>query len=196
MIQCGLYRTGTLWAHSTLPADCHPDIITMAKPLGNGYPIGAILLRDVIAATMTTGEPTGNEALSCTYQMVPGTHGTTFGGSPLACAVGHHVLSRLSCPEFVAGVRAASAHLLSRLEVLPTMFPDILQPNIRGRGLITGLGFKDESGAGRLVGMARERGVLLLTGGKDALRIVPSLCIGKEEVDMAVEVIESCLGEL
>jgi len=56
--QCGLYRTGTLWAHSALPVDCHPDIITMAKPLGNGYPIGAVLLRDTIASTMTAGKNT------------------------------------------------------------------------------------------------------------------------------------------
>ncbi|THH01869.1 hypothetical protein EW026_g923 [Hermanssonia centrifuga] len=55
-IQCGLYRTGTLWAHSALPADCHPDIITMAKPLANGYPIGAVMIRDIVAETMTAGE--------------------------------------------------------------------------------------------------------------------------------------------
>ena len=56
-IQCGLYRTGDLWAHSSLPVDCHPDIVTMAKPLGNGYPIGAVLMRDSVAATMTPGLP-------------------------------------------------------------------------------------------------------------------------------------------
>lgn len=54
-MQCGLYRTGTLWAHSSFPLDTHPDIITMAKPLANGYPIGAVLMRDSIAATMTAG---------------------------------------------------------------------------------------------------------------------------------------------
>ena len=55
VLQCGLYRTGTLWAHSTLPTDCHPDIVTMAKPLANGYPIGAVLMRDSVAEPMTTG---------------------------------------------------------------------------------------------------------------------------------------------
>jgi acetylornithine aminotransferase len=54
-VQCGLFRTGTLWAHSVFPADCHPDIVTMAKPLANGYPIGAVLLRDSVAGTMTAG---------------------------------------------------------------------------------------------------------------------------------------------
>ena len=53
--QCGLYRTGTLWAHSAWPVECHPDIVTMAKPLANGYPIGAVLMRDAVAETMTAG---------------------------------------------------------------------------------------------------------------------------------------------
>ncbi|KAK7470909.1 acetylornithine aminotransferase [Stygiomarasmius scandens] len=178
-IQCGLYRTGTLWAHSTLPTECHPDIITMAKPLANGYPIGAVLLRDTVAATMT-----------------PGTHGTTFGGSPLACAVGYHVLSRLSEEPFAAQIMETSAYLLGRLENLPKWFPNLLQPKVRGRSLIVGLGFKDTNNPGRLVNMARERGVFMLTAGKDAVRMVPSLNVGKAEVDLAVDVIESCLGEM
>lgn len=56
MFKCGLYRTGSLWAHSQYPTDCHPDVITMAKPLANGYPIGAVLMRDAVAKHMTAGE--------------------------------------------------------------------------------------------------------------------------------------------
>ncbi|KAJ3892482.1 pyridoxal phosphate-dependent transferase [Lentinula edodes] len=140
-IQCGLYRTGTLWAHSLLPVECHPDIVTMAKPLANGYPIGSVLLRDSVASTMTAG-----------------THGTTFGGSPIACAVGYHVLSRLSDRPFVAQIAETSAYLSGRLSQLPTWFPDILQPTIRGRGLILGLAFKDEKDPGRLIGAQFECG--------------------------------------
>ncbi|KAK0468112.1 acetylornithine and succinylornithine aminotransferase [Desarmillaria tabescens] len=178
-IQCGLYRTGSLWAHSTLPVDSHPDIVTMAKPLANGYPVGAVMIRDSVASTMTAG-----------------THGTTFGGSPLAGAVGHYVLSQLSEPSFVTQVKETSAYLTSRLEQLPRWFPEVLQPHIRGRGLILGLGFKNASDPSRVVQLARERGVFVLTAGKDAVRLVPSLNIGKGEVDLAVDVIESCLGEL
>lgn len=178
-IQCGLYRTGSLWAHSVWPVDCHPDIVTMAKPLGNGYPIGAVLLRDCIAEPMTAG-----------------THGTTFGGSPLACAVGDHVLSRLSERPFVANVMQTGAYLQARLAALPQWFPGILHGGVRGRGLILGLGFKDEAHPAKIVGLARERGVLLLTAGKDAVRFVPSLTIGESEVDLAVDVLESCLGIL
>ncbi|KAF8165007.1 acetylornithine aminotransferase [Crassisporium funariophilum] len=176
-IQCGLYRTGTLWAHSALPKECHPDIVTMAKPLANGYPIGAVLLRDRVAGTMTAG-----------------THGTTFGGSPLACAIGHHVLTRLSSPAFLASMASTSAYLGARLAQLPAWYPDLLQGDIRGRGLIRGLGFKDGSThPGKVVELARERGVFVLTAGKDAVRLVPSLNVGREEVDLAVDVLESCL---
>ncbi|KAJ7499170.1 acetylornithine aminotransferase [Mycena latifolia] len=178
-IQCGLYRSGALWAHSELPLGCHPDMVTMAKPLANGYPIGAVLLRDSIAGTMTAG-----------------THGTTFGGSPLACAVGHHVLSRLADAGTVAQIGATSVYLESRLGELPGRFPRVLEENIRGRGLIRGLGFLDAGHPGSVVEKARTRGVFVLTAGKNVVRIVPSLNVGREEVDTAVDVIAGCIAEL
>ncbi|KAG5340975.1 hypothetical protein C0989_012349 [Termitomyces sp. Mn162] len=178
-VQCGIFRTGTLWAHSAFPIDCHPDIVTMAKPLANGYPIGAVLLRDTVSETMTAG-----------------THGTTFGGSPLACAIGYHVLERLASRDSITKIAETSEYLAGRLEQLPKWFPDILQTNIRGRGLIRGLGFQRAGDPGRVVSMARERGVFVLTGGADAVRLVPSLNVGKEEVDLAVDVLESCIGAL
>lgn len=122
-----------------------------------------------------------------------GSHGTTFGGSPLACALGYHVLSRLSAGEFVANVQETSAYLQARLGQLPTWFPDVLKPGVRGRGLILGLGFKRAEDPAKLAQMARERGVLVLTAGKDAMRFVPSLNIGHAEVDIVVDVLESCL---
>lgn len=169
----------------------------MAKPLGNGYPIGAVMLRDKVGATMTAGEierdlRDGSEQLL--ISMLTGTHGTTFGGSPLACAVGYHVLSRLSEASFLENLKTTSEHLESRLSKLPGWFPALLQPEVRGRGLIRGLGFKDAEVAGQVVQLARERGVLLLTAGKDAVRLVPSLNIGLAEVDLAVDVLESCLS--
>lgn len=125
-----------------------------------------------------------------------GTHGTTFGGSPLACALGYHVLSRLSARPFVAKIQETSVYLHSRLALLPKWFPELLEGGVRGRGLIVGVGFKDAGHPAALVQMARERGVLVLTAGKDAVRLVPSLTIGKGEVDESVDVIESCLGML
>jgi len=178
-IQCGLYRTGTLWAHSRYPTECHPDIVTMAKPLANGYPIGAIMMREKFASHIAVGS-----------------HGTTFGGSPLATRLGHHVLSRLSQPTFISHLRQVSAHMHTRLSSLPPLFPSLLKPEVRGRGLLTGLGFKDTSDPGSLLKMMRERGVLILTAGKDAVRIVPSLVVEREEVDFGCDVLESCLVEL
>lgn len=89
-----------------------------------------------------------------------------------------------------------SEYLTGRLEQLPKWFPNILQNNVRGRGLILGLGFKNMDHPGQVMRMARERGVFVLTAGKDAVRFVPSLNVGREEVDLVVDVIESCLGML
>ena len=125
-----------------------------------------------------------------------GTHGTTFGGSPLACAIGHHVLTRLSSPMFRSQMEDVSEYLGERLSKLPKWYPDILREDTRGRGLIRGLGFKDTRTPGKIVELARHRGVLVLTAGADAVRLVPSLSVRKEEVDLAVDVLESCLDRI
>ena len=93
-------------------------------------------------------------------------------------------------------VQETSTYLVNRLQKLPGYFPNVLQPEIRGRGLILGLGFKDPAHPGKVVEMARERGVFVLTAGKDAVRLVPSLNIPREDVDFAVDVLESVLGQL
>lgn len=114
----------------------------------------------------------------------------------MACALGHHVLSRISDRGFVANIKETSAYLTARLSQLPKWFPEILEDKIRGRGLIMGLGFKNESDPGRVVSMARDRGLFLLTAGKDAVRLVPSLNVEKGDVDFCVDVLESCLTSL
>ena len=124
-----------------------------------------------------------------------GTHGTTFGGSPLACSIGFHVLDRLSQREFVSHLKRTSAYLVHRLERLSGWFPELVGP-IRGRGLIIGLVLLRDGHPQQLVELARERGVLLLTDGKDCVRMVPSLNVREEEVSHAVDVIESCLSLL
>lgn len=93
----------------------------------------------------------------------------------------------------MAKVRATGEYLDLRLQKLPEWFPHILEKRIRGRGLIRGLGFHEGKSPAKLVELARERGVFLLTGGADAVRIVPSLTVSRDQVDKAVDVIESCL---
>lgn len=177
-IQCGLFRSGDMWAHCAFP-DAPPDIVTMAKPLGNGFPIGAIMVRDDVADAIGQGS-----------------HGTTFGGQPLAARVGVHVLERLADPAFQSNVRDVSNHLDRLLERLPQLFPELVKDEKRGRGLIRGIAFKDEAMPAQLVKMARERGVLLLTAGKDCVRLIPALTVTKDEADHALAVIESCLSIL
>lgn len=182
-IQCGLFRTGTLWCHSDYPTSAHPDMVTMAKPLANGFPIGAVLMRDSVANLIAVGD-----------------HGTTFGGGPLTSRIAHHVLGRLSSKELGNSMQESSQALFARLNTLVTMFPDLLlndveagKPSPRGKGLIVGVSTKDPAHAGKVVQLARQRGLLLLTAGSDTIRILPSLTVTREQVDKAVDIIESCL---
>lgn len=165
-----------MWAHSQNPKDAQPDIVTMAKPLANGFPIGAIMVRDSVAEVISIGS-----------------HGTTFGGQPLATRLGVYVLEQLSKPAFISNLTSTATHLDDLIKRLPKLFPDLIHEEVRGRGLIRGIPFKNESAPGELVKFARERGVLLLTGGKDAVRLVPALIVTKEQCDHAMAVIESCL---
>lgn len=166
-----------MWAHSSFPAIAQPDIVTMAKPLANGFPIGAIMVADPVAEVISVGS-----------------HGTTFGGQPLATRLGVHVLSRLNQPEFLSKLNDTAAHLDTLLARIPQLFPDLIKPELRGRGFIRGMGFYDAAAPGELVKLARHRGVLLLTAGADAVRFVPALTASKEECSKALAVVESCLS--
>ncbi|GAA5833821.1 hypothetical protein JCM9279_001633 [Rhodotorula babjevae] len=175
-IQCGLGRTGSFWAHGSMPVDCHPDVVTMAKPLANGIPIGAILMKDKVADVIKIGD-----------------HGTTFGGQPLQTRVAHHVVSRISAPSFLTHVQTVGSYLHSRLSVLPTLFPRLVAGPPRGRGLILGLPFKRDEYVQRIVKLMRERGVLVLSCGKQTVRFVPSLTLTEQEAEKCVDVLESAL---
>ncbi|CED84851.1 acetylornithine aminotransferase [Phaffia rhodozyma] len=188
-IQCGLFRTGTMWAHSKYPLECQPDIVTMAKPLANGIPIGAIMVRDNVVKAVTVGS-----------------HGTTFGGNVLSTRLAHHVLTRLSAPSFLSNLHSTSQTLVDCLSRFPSLFPTLVSQTptpydpspsspssaaIRGRGLILGIPFVHPAMPGRFVELCRERGVLLLTAGTDCVRLLPSLNVTIEECKKAVEVMES-----
>lgn len=181
-IQCGLFRSGTLWCHSEMPIDVHPDLITMAKPLANGFPIGAVLMRKKVADAITVGD-----------------HGTTFGGGPLTSRIAHHVLGRLASKEITSNIASASIHLKERLIKIRHAFPDLIahdaehKPSPRGRGLLIGLSMKESSHAGMIVKLARERGLIVLSAGSDAVRIVPSLTVTSEQIDTACDILESCM---
>lgn len=176
-IQCGLSRTGDLWAHTA--CDVHPDILTTAKALGNGIPIGA---------TLVSGE-------SVAPHIKTGDHGTTFGGNPFACRVAHHVFGRLAQPQLQEDVRIKSTLFFSAFDVMREKYPGVLS-SVRGRGLIVGyqLSNSAKSKAAEVVTAARERGLLIITAGDGVIRIVPPLVISAEEINHGLAILDEAMG--
>lgn len=167
-IQCGLGRTGRLWAHEAFGVT--PDIMTLAKPLANGLPIGAILLTEEVASTVGYGE-----------------HGTTFGGGPLVCSVANVVFDRVAQPEFLAAVTANGEYLRQQLRKLGS--PHVLE--VRGAGLMVGVDL--DIPADQVMAAARAAGLLVINAGETTLRIAPPLIITKEQIDEGVAVLANCL---
>jgi acetylornithine aminotransferase len=118
---------------------------------------------------------------------------TSSSGGPLQTRVAHHVLTRLTSPEFMPEVKSLGASLASRLSALPSLFPRLIAAPPRGRGLILGLPFTRDEYAQRVLKLARERGLLLLGCGNATVRFVPSLVVTEEEIEQCVDVLESCL---
>ena len=174
-IQCGLSRTGSLWAHGEfVSSDVSPDILTTAKALGNGFPIGATLVTDEVA-----------------NKIVPGDHGTTFGGNPLACRLAHYIVNRLSNPELQSHVTRQGDRFIKHLEEMRERLPKGVALDVRGRGLILGMEFSSE--VAPVVNAARERGLLVINAGPNVLRFVPPLIITDEEVDKGMEILGEAL---
>jgi acetylornithine/N-succinyldiaminopimelate aminotransferase len=170
-IQCGLGRTGTLWAHE--PFDVHPDLMAIAKPLASGVPIGAVLLQQRVAATIQ-----------------PGDHGTTFGGNPLATAVGAVVLRKISDPAFLAHVREVASYLDEALQDLAAEFPETVV-ELRGRGLMRGLRINRSAAAVREAAQAQH--LLVATAGEDVVRLLPPLIVEREHIDAAIAALRAAL---
>ncbi|KAK4634357.1 Acetylornithine aminotransferase, mitochondrial [Fulvia fulva] len=172
-IQCGMGRTGKLWAHADLPAEAHPDIVTTAKALGNGFPIGATLVTEDVSSKIVTGD-----------------HGTTFGGNPLGCRVAHYIVSRLSEPELLKDVLKKEARFRQHFVRIHEAFPDVVQ-EVRGRGLILGLQLNEDPTP--VITAARERGLLIITCGTNTLRFVPPLIISDSEIDEGMKILQDSM---
>ena len=174
-VQCGMGRTGSLFAFEQVE-EIHPDGVSLAKGLGGGFPIGAIL---------TT------EKLSDTFQ--PGDHGTTFGGNPLACAVALAVLNELTQPAFLADVRDCGKLLQEGLAQLQVDFPQLVT-DVRGVGLMQGLALAEgKLAVGNLVTHARNAGLLLVGAGGNTVRLIPPLVVTPAEIHQALGVLRSIL---
>jgi acetylornithine/N-succinyldiaminopimelate aminotransferase len=169
-VQCGLGRTGTLWAYQGY--GIVPDLLTTAKPLAGGLPMGAVLMTRAVADVMH-----------------PGDHGSTFAGSPLVAAVAEALLARVSQPDFLANVAALGAYLQERLEEINS--PHILE--VRGRGLMLGIDL--DIPVADVVNAGYRHGLLLVGAGANTLRLVPPLVISREEIGLLASRLAEVLQE-
>lgn len=172
-VQCGMGRTGQLFAHEWA-SEAEPDIMCVAKGVGSGFPFGACL----------TTEDTG-------IVMQPGSHGSTYGGNPLAMAVGNVVWDIISDEDFLAGVRRVSGTLAQSLAGIAESHPDMCD-GVTGKGLLTGLKLKTDPKP--IQAACRENQLLTGVAGNNVLRLAPPLIITDEDVREATGVIDQALG--
>ncbi|KAL0441677.1 UNVERIFIED_CONTAM: Acetylornithine aminotransferase, chloroplastic/mitochondrial [Sesamum radiatum] len=173
-VQCGLGRTGYLWAHEAYGV--FPDIMTLAKPLAGGLPIGAALVTERVAKAINPGE-----------------HGSTFAGSPFVCNAGIAVLDKISNTNFLAGVSEKGQYFKQLL--VEKLGGNSHVNEIRGLGLIIGIDL--DVSASPFVDACRKSGLLILTAGKgNVIRIVPPLIVSKQELELAVKIMVDCLPVL
>ena len=163
-VQCGVGRTGKLFAHEW--AGIEPDIMMIAKGIGGGFPLGAVLATEEAASGMTAG-----------------THGSTYGGNPLGCAVGCKVMELVADDAFLGEVNSKAGFLRQRLEGLVAAFPDIFE-EVRGTGLMLGLKCRVPNGDVVAAGYAAH--VLTVGAADNVVRVLPALTISREEIAEAV----------
>ena len=173
-VQCGCGRTGRFFAHQH--TGIRPDAIAMAKGLGNGFPLGAVWV-DRRHSTLFT----------------PGSHGSTFGGSPLACAAALATLEVMEKENLMEKVARQGAQFKQALEKLAQRHPDKIR-EVRGKGFLLAMGLVEDPGP--LLASLREKGLLAVGAGRNAVRFLPPLNIAEADLEAGLEIIESALNEL
>ncbi len=167
-VQCGLGRTGKLWGYQLY--DVTPDIMTLAKPLAGGLPIGAALVTQAVADVLK-----------------PGDHGSTFAAGPLVCAAANVVFQRVNNAQFLEQVAYHGEYLQHRLKTLES--EQIV--DVRGAGLLVAAELN--TAVSPIINKAREKGLILISAGDNTLRFAPALTVTKAEIDTAVSILEQCL---
>lgn len=173
-VQCGVGRTGTFYAHQQLGAE--PDILASAKGLGGGFPVGACLAREAVAAPMSAGS-----------------HGSTFGGNPLAMSVANTVVDEISSPDFLEQVRTNGDRFMQSLRDMQAANPGIIA-GVSGLGLMIGVFLHVD--AGRFIAQLREEGLLVVKGGNNSIRLLPPLNVSHDEIDQAMKLIAVALKKM
>ncbi|MDD5727711.1 MAG: aspartate aminotransferase family protein [Victivallales bacterium] len=166
-VQCGMGRTGTFFAFQSYGVE--PDAVSMAKALGNGFPIGAFIVRRQYAGTLTVGE-----------------HASTFGGTPLACAAANAVIDVMDSENILENCREMGGFLMAELKKLAEKYAFI--KSVRGRGLM--LGVVCDRPAGPLLPLLQEAGMIALTAGETVLRLMPPLNVTREEAETAIAIMD------
>jgi|TARA_A100001234_G_scaffold219479_1_gene230363 acetylornithine/N-succinyldiaminopimelate aminotransferase len=167
-VQCGIGRSGDFFAfeHSKV----RPDIVPIAKGIGGGFPIGAVLMNKKVAAGMT-----------------PGTHGSTFGGNPLAMSIGNTVMDIVSKKKFLNNVKKLSKHFLKNLNQIKEKYPNIIK-EIRGKGLLIGVQLHNDQT--KFIKKLIDNRLLTIRAAENVIRILPPLNVKKKEINRALKIIE------
>ena len=173
-VQCGISRSGNFLSFER--SKVKPDIVPIAKGIGGGFPIGAVLMNKKVASGMT-----------------PGTHGSTFGGNPLAMAVGNTVMDIVSKKNFLNNVKKLSKYFLSKLNQIKDKYPTIIK-EIRGRGLLIGIQLhKDQT---IFINKLINNKLLTIRAAENVVRVLPPLNVKKKELDQALKIINKVCTEL
>jgi predicted acetylornithine/succinylornithine family transaminase len=171
-VQTGMGRTGTLWNYQQ--SEVIPDIMTLAKPLGGGLPLGAALCNSIIAKAIS-----------------PGNHGTTFGGNPVACAAGLAMLNIINKKSFLNNVVKMGNYLTKKLQALQKNTPSIKE--IRECGLMIGIEF--DSDPLSIVSSCKNAGLLVVKAGHNTIRMLPPLIVTKDDIDNAISILQNVLNK-
>ena len=172
-VQCGIGRSGKFFAFEY--ANVKPDIVPIAKGIGGGFPIGAVLMTKKVAKAM-----------------VPGTHGSTFGGNPLAMAVGNAVLDQIN-KNLLLNVNKMSKYFINELNKIKIKYPKVIK-EVRGVGLLIGLQlFKDQT---EFIKKLMENKLLTIRAAENVIRILPPLNVKKREIDIALKIISKVCNEI
>jgi len=173
-VQCGISRTGDFFSFEQ--SKVKPDIVPIAKGIGGGFPMGAVLMNKKVANGMT-----------------PGTHGSTFGGNPLAMSVGNTVIDIVSSKKFLNNVKKMSEYFLSNLNLIKKKYPKVIK-EIRGRGFLIGVQIqKDQT---KFIKKLMDNKLLTIRAAENVVRILPPLNVKKKELDQAVKIISKVCSEL
>ena len=172
-VQCGIGRSGDFFAFEN--SKVKPDIVPIAKGIGGGFPIGAVLMSKKVSKAM-----------------VPGTHGSTFGGNPLAMSVGNEVMDIISNKKFLNNVKNLSKYFLKNLNTIKDKYPNIIK-QIRGKGLLIGIQLhKDQN---LFIKKLMDKKLLTIKAAENVIRVLPPLNVKKSEIDIALKVINKVCSE-